>query len=115
MSHNLNGLAIVVLILTGCSHPTPEVPSGAECTMARSSLHVESFRFMDSNTTLHDLIGKVGKPNCDVGSGIHVYMYIMADGSTLLVGSDDGSSILYVMHDDLNLYQGRRVERGGAK
>jgi hypothetical protein len=54
---------------------------------------------------MQDVIGRVGPPDKDIGSGIHVYVYRLLDGSEILVGSSDGASILYVRRGDAVIYQ----------
>jgi hypothetical protein len=95
-------------MLTGCAHshrseaPAPTVAAGAP-----SSRTVESFRFIDAATTLHDVTARVGAPDRDIGSGIYIYAYRLADGSDVLVGSADNSHILYVRHGQDVLFERR--------
>ena len=48
---------------------------------------------------------KLGDPDRDVGSGLHVYSYRLTDGSDVLIGSADGSRILYVRHGSEALFE----------
>ena len=48
---------------------------------------------------------KLGNPDRDVGSGLYVYAYRLNDGSDVLIGSADGSSILYVRHGTKVLFE----------
>ncbi len=41
---------------------------------------------------------KLGAPDRDIGSGIYVYAYHLPDGPDVLIGSTDGSHIVYVRH-----------------
>jgi len=50
---------------------------------------------------------KLGAPDRDVGSGLYVYLYRLRDGSDVLIGSADGSHILYVRHGTDVLFEKR--------
>jgi len=54
---------------------------------------------------MHEVIAKLGKPDRDVGSGLYVYAYRLNDGTDVLIGSSDGSGILYVRHGTEVLFQ----------
>ncbi len=47
--------------------------------------------------TTEDLAAAFGKPNRDLGSGIHVAEYLLNDGTTVLIGFA-GSQVYYARH-----------------
>jgi hypothetical protein len=51
---------------------------------------------------------KLGMADRDVGSGIYAYAYLLSDGTNVLIGSADGSQILYVRHGTEVLYEKKR-------
>jgi hypothetical protein len=46
-------------------------------------------------------------PDREIGSGIYIYAYCLSDGSDVLIGSTDGSHILYVRHNTEVLFEKR--------
>jgi hypothetical protein len=81
---------------------TPVVDSGA---LPVSSHSVDEFRFIDRDTTVPQVFAKLGNPGRDIGSGIHIYEYLLQDGSRVIIGSPDGSDIWYVRHGSAVLFQ----------
>ena len=63
-----------------------------------ASKSVESFQFIGAETTIQQLITKLGEPDRDIGSGIYVFVYDLSDGTEIQIGSADGSHILYAKH-----------------
>ncbi len=45
-----------------------------------------------------------GKPEKDIGSGLHIFVYTLDDGSEILLGST-GKELLYAYHEKENLLQ----------
>ncbi|MCB1229043.1 MAG: hypothetical protein KDN19_02190 [Verrucomicrobiae bacterium] len=100
----LRFLILISLMLAGCTHiPRSEAPPAS--VSAPPSRTVESFHFIGAATTLQDVIARLGAPDRDVGSGIYIYAYRLTDGSDVLVGSADGSHILYVRHGQDILFE----------
>jgi hypothetical protein len=100
----LRFLILIPFMLAGCAHP-PRSDAPTTSVSAPSSRTVESFRFIGAATTLQDVTARFGAPDRDVGSGIYIYAYRLTDGSDVLVGSADGSHILYVRHGQDILFQ----------
>jgi hypothetical protein len=95
-------------VLAGCGEPASRDAVEATAPHSAQPLHrrsVEAFAFVGPGVTMQDVIGRVGPPDKDIGSGIHVYVYRLLDGSEILVGSSDGASILYVRRGDAVIYQ----------
>jgi hypothetical protein len=43
------------------------------------------------------LVNKFGEPDEDIGSGIHIYVYHLTDGSAVYIGHN-GTSLVYARH-----------------
>ena len=99
---------LLVLILAGCTSSHQSGTAAAPISGSKSSAQtVESFRFIGPATTVQDVTARLGAPDRDVGSGLYVYAYRLADGSDVLIGSGDGSHILYVRHGQDILFEKR--------
>jgi hypothetical protein len=83
------------------------LPASIAPIAARSSWSIESFRFIGPETTIQQVIRALGMPDREIGSGIYIYAYRLSDGSGVLIGSTDGSRILYVRHDREVLFEKR--------
>jgi hypothetical protein len=59
----------------------------------------EAFAAIKKGGDYADVLAWVGEPDADVGSGIHVLAYKLADGSRVLVGTPDFKTIQYVKHE----------------
>jgi hypothetical protein len=59
---------------------------------------LESFRALKKAVAYSDVVAWVGFADKDVGSGIHVLVYGLADGSQVLLGFADFQSLMYVKH-----------------
>ena len=84
-------------MLAACTHP-PRSDAPTASISTPSSRTVESFRFIGAATTIQDVAARLGAADRDVGSGLYVYAYRLADGRDVLIGSADGSRIIYVRH-----------------
>ncbi len=114
------GPLILSLLLTGCTDPRapsapPEPRESAPVCGLRSLASVD----LDwKSASLESVFARLGEPDREVGSGIYIYEYHLEDGSSLLIGSADHKSILYVRRvrgtngDDEILYP--CAERGNA-
>lgn len=70
-------------------------------SQTRHDLTTDDFKNLPSVMTPDHLFAKVGKPRGDSGSGIHIFLYALADGTTVIVGND-GRHTVYVNHVGLN-------------
>lgn len=59
---------------------------------------LEHFRGLKRGSSFADLAAWVGMPDRDIGSGIHVLVYDLQDGTRVLVGTADFQQILYIRH-----------------
>lgn len=59
----------------------------------------DAFKAVKKGGTFADLTAWAGQPDKDVGSGIHVLVYALPDGSRVLVGTPDFGEVKYVKHE----------------
>ena len=81
----------LLLVLVACS-TTMARPTHAE---ALARIHEVS-----ATTRIAELDRDWGPPTTDIGSGIHIFVYPLADGGELRVGTADGAKIMYVVVRD---------------
>jgi hypothetical protein len=60
---------------------------------------LEAFRVLRKGVPYSDVVAWVGVADKDVGSGVHVLVYRLADGSRVMLGFADFQSLLYVRHE----------------
>ena len=73
------------------------------CAMTTRPTHdqaLERARAITAETRLADLDAAWGHPTADIGSGIYIFVYPLADDGELRVGSSDGTSVMYVILAD---------------
>ncbi|MDQ3712162.1 MAG: hypothetical protein M3388_08095 [Acidobacteriota bacterium] len=59
---------------------------------------IEMFRRIKRRMSMKQVIELCGEPDKDIGSGIHIYVFALADGSVVRVGTPDDERIMYVVH-----------------
>lgn len=79
-------MALSMLSLAACG--TPEQQGGRNLAEFESKLHMAN--------TYDDITKAFGEPDRDVGSGIHIYVYELDDGTEVWIGYTD--RILYARH-----------------
>jgi hypothetical protein len=91
----------VPLLLMGCSAPRPsdeaaQIPAG----VVRSSFSVEAFKFIGPETTIQQVIKKLGEPAWgEAGGALPDHdAYYLRDGSEVCIGFGDDGKIVYVTH-----------------
>jgi hypothetical protein len=93
----------------GCSPTTAPASTIAERAApshsARPSRSIEQSRFITEGTTMAQVIQSLGEPDRDAGSGIHIFVYRLSDGSEVWIGTPDASEILYARHGTKTLYE----------
>lgn len=68
-----------------------------DSTISISRNSIEYFRkYLKEDMDYPDLRSRFGKPDADIGSGIHIYVYSLDDGSQVTIGFTD--KILYARH-----------------
>jgi hypothetical protein len=86
--------------------PSSTIAEGAAPSdLARRSRSIEQFRFTTKGTTMAQVIQSLGEPDRDIGSGIHIFVYGLSDGSEVWIGTPDASEIWYVRHGTETLYE----------
>jgi hypothetical protein len=53
---------------------------------------------LPKDATVDDIIKKAGQPHGDIGSGIHILTFPLADGGWALVGTPDMKSVMYIRY-----------------
>lgn len=87
-------LAVLLTILFGCAKETPVVQQDTAKTSADFETNLKSD--MDYKT----IVSTFGQPTKDIGSGIHIYVYVLSDATEIWIGYVD--KILYARHMDKN-------------
>lgn len=63
---------------------------------------IDCFQWINERMNMRDVKRLCGKAERDIGSGIHVYVYDLDDGSVIRLGSPDDEHISYVVHASAN-------------
>jgi len=76
----------------------------AACADTAEETQKDSFAYFEqhlkADMTLENIRSTFGEPDNDIGSGIHIYQYILQDGTKIHIGFVD--EILYARHVDAN-------------
>ena len=59
---------------------------------------IEVFHRIKPHMSMKQVIDICGVPDEDIGSGIHIYVYKLADGSLVRIGTPDKKRLIYVAH-----------------
>src|SRR2546423_3106483 len=59
---------------------------------------IEAFRRTKPQMSMKQVIDICGVPDEDIGSGIHIYVYKLADDSLVRIGTPDKKRLIYVAH-----------------
>jgi|GEM_PF-2207738 len=70
-------------------------PDTAPIASARSLAIFRQLTANDSYATVERL---AGKPDRDIGSGLHIFVYDLPDGSQIYIGFADLNKLIYVSH-----------------
>jgi hypothetical protein len=98
MTKTFHWLVFMPLLLIGCGRPHGQDAPTNSVAVVSPARTVETFRFIGPTTTVAEVNARLGQPERDAGSGMFIFAYRLTDGSEVLVGSPDGSRILYVRH-----------------
>ena len=91
---------LIPLLAVACSKTELE-------TSSVSPRSVEAFKEIDGSTSLLEVERRFGPPDSDIGSGLHIYVYRLPDGSDVKIGAADTNIILYVRHGTNALFESR--------
>jgi hypothetical protein len=98
----------IPLFLEKKSHQTtvmsPKIPS-----TARS---IETFAQIRVGMSMKQVIAICGLPDADIGSGIYIYVYNLADGSQVLISAANKNNIIAINH---SLKQFKRLAGTGRR
>src|SRR5438067_6794354 len=89
----------ILLMLTFCL--TIECRSTEQALAQRTpptARTIEVFHRIKRQMSMKQVIDICGVPDEDIGSGIHIYVYKLADGSLLRIGTPDKKRLIYVAH-----------------
>lgn len=94
MKQNISivGLLIMIMIALSCS--------GDKDLNADGLSYTDFEKNLKADMTYDMMLETFGQPASDIGSGIHIYVYILADSTEIWIGYTD--KILYARHMDIN-------------
>jgi hypothetical protein len=84
---------------TSTARPHQEKTSDMALRAARS---IDAFNRITAEMSMKEVIEICGPPAEDIGSGIHIYVYKLSDGSVVRVGTPDQKRLFYVVHVQTN-------------
>ena len=64
--------------------------------MEKNQRNIGNFRTLKKGMSYDEMVAIVGRPDRDIGSGIHIYLYKMPDESEIIVGGFVGDGLMYV-------------------
>jgi Domian of unknown function (DUF4952) len=120
-------LAIKLSIILGCSLPTAalaQTPALTKAMLPRAmqpryipvtTRSIAPFRLITDRLSMKQLVEVFGLPDRDIGSGIYIYVYDLADRSRIIIGSPDGKRLLYVIHSLSNGQQSELFRTGTSE
>jgi Domian of unknown function (DUF4952) len=73
---------------------------------------IAPFRLITDRLSMKQVVEVFGLPDRDIGSGIYIYVYDLADRSRVIIGSPDGKRLLYVLHAPANGQQAELFRTG---
>ncbi|WP_310418099.1 DUF4952 domain-containing protein [Chamaesiphon sp. OTE_8_metabat_110] len=122
--------AIKLLIIVGCSLPmttSARFPAKSPALtksmlpramqpryMPATTRSIAPFRLITDRLSMKQVVEVFGLPDRDIGSGIYIYIYDLADRSQVIIGSPDGKRLLYVIHSQANKQQSAELFRTGS-
>jgi hypothetical protein len=74
----------------------------SQITHKSQSCTIKVFRNITRRASMKKITKLCGKPDGDIGSGIHIYIYKLADGSEIRIGTPDNKQIMYVIQVTAN-------------
>ena len=87
--------AAAFLLLAACGPKVPATPAPPPPPMTPTK-DLAHFKMLNKQSTWSDVKATVGDPDGDVGSGLHIYVYKLADGSSMRVSTPDNVQIFYI-------------------
>ncbi|MFA6602044.1 MAG: hypothetical protein WCT02_04275 [Candidatus Paceibacterota bacterium] len=119
---NILRLFLLILIIEGvvllCTQKiwVPKIVNGIIASEDQSDNRLSNQLHSYSQLKAGDSFAKVkrlfGSPEGDIGSGIHIFVYTLADKSRVLIGFADLKHLLYVKHVS---FEGKSTDLAGSK
>jgi hypothetical protein len=103
----LRSLVATLLAAAGCTASDRTDTSTIAATTKSVSRSLDHFRFIGAHTSWREAIAKLGAPDGDIGSGIHIHVFHLGDNTDVLIGTADDQDILYVRHGQDALFERR--------
>ena len=103
MRDGVSDMKRILLMLTFCL--TIECLSTEQALAQRippTARTIEVFHRIKPQMSMKQVIDICGVPDEDIGSGIHIYVYKLSDGSLVRIGTPDKKRLIYVAHVPLN-------------
>ena len=75
---------------------------------------IAPFNRVKPGVSMKQLVAACDLPDADIGSGIHIYVYELSDGSSVRIGTPDGERVTYVVQVLVNGGE-RRILRSGLR
>jgi hypothetical protein len=104
--------ALAAPVEAACKQKRGRDPSFVELVVpdgAPRPAGVQDFAFVTDDTTIDQLLARVGPPDASQGSRLTIFVWCFADESELTVSTPDGVAIEQVRHD------GRLIFKRGRK
>lgn len=93
------GLIVIVLAFVGCADKSiPGKTTNQSTVQPSAQRDFDLFKAVNMSTTIEEIINSFGQPDRDAGSGIHILVYDLNDGTSVWIGSADYTSIMYLDH-----------------
>lgn len=93
------GLIVIVLAFVGCADKNiPGKTTNQSTVQPSTQKDFDLFKNVNMSTTIEEIINSCGQPYRDAGSGIHILVYDLKDGTSIWIGSADYKSIMYLDH-----------------
>ena len=88
-------LVLALFLFTSACHHGPATPAPPPPPM-QPTKDIAHFKMLTKASRWADVKATVGEPDSDSGSGLHLYLYKLADGSTVKVSTPDNDQIFYI-------------------
>lgn len=73
-------------------------PANQNDKISRTARSLAPFLRIKPKMSMKQVVETCGLPDKDIGSGIHIFIYELEDGSEVWIGTPDAKKILYVTH-----------------
>ena len=91
MKHGFFAVLLLAIFVLGAA-------AGEPSHRRTTPLTISVFSGLPADLTFPELVRRVGEPDDDIGSGVYIYRYHLADGSLVIVGTADRQKISGITH-----------------